>query len=111
MSKSVGLAALTVGLLALTLHRSGPVKRVKPVRGLPRFRLPQDLPALGLFKDHTYAIDPDALIYLGDPVVVRLTGRAVRIEPYCDELMGCVIGLVVAQNLRASLQTSLALFW
>ncbi|CAN5825950.1 hypothetical protein BH24DEI2_BH24DEI2_12880 [soil metagenome] len=97
MTRSVGLAALTVGLLALTLNRQPvPVRRLEPVRKLPFVKLPRDLRALGLVKDRVYAVDPDALICLGDPVAVRLTGRAVRIEPYCDELMGSVVGLVVA---------------
>ncbi len=95
MSRGVGLAALSV-VLALAWHHSQvPVKRVEPAQKLPRFRLPRDLPALGLFKNNLYAVDPDALIYLGDPVAVRLTD-GVRIEPYRDELMACVVGLVVA---------------
>ena len=100
MSKpGVGLTALSVALLALALNRfpTTPTPRpVKAPRKLPWFTLPQDLPDLGLFKNNVYAIDPDALIYLGDPVAVRLTGSKVRIEPYSDDLIDCVVGLVLA---------------
>lgn len=73
-----------------------PLKSVRAPRKLPCFTLPKDLPAFGLLKNNVYAVDPDALIYLGDPVAVRLTGNTIRIEPYNDDLMGCVVGLVLA---------------
>lgn len=99
MSKqNVGLTALSVSLLALTLMHLQTLPPLKPVRAprrLPCFTLSKDLPAFGLLKNNIYTVDPDALIYLGDPVAVRLTGDTIRIESYNDDLMGCVVGLVL----------------
>ncbi len=97
-TNSVGLALLTVGLVSLLLERGAPpAEGLEPSHpeGWQRFRLQRDLPHLGLMRGRNYLVDPEALLYLGDPVVVRGEQGSVFLTGFQDEWMGSVIGRVV----------------
>jgi hypothetical protein len=61
-----------------------------------RIWLSRDIPSLNLLGNRFYRIDPDALLYLGDPVAVRTGDDRVMVAPYQDDLLASVVGRVVA---------------
>lgn len=61
-----------------------------------RLRALTDVPGLGLARGRSYRVDPEALIYLGDPVAVRGEDGGVLVTRYEDAWMGAVIGRVMA---------------
>lgn len=72
------------------------LERRKLEPGALRLRALADVPGLGLARGRSYRIDPEALIYLGDPVAVRGEDGDVLVTRYEDEWMGAVIGRVMA---------------
>jgi hypothetical protein len=62
-----------------------------------RIWLNRDIPSLNLSGNRFYRIDPDALLYLGDQVAVRVEeSDRVMVAPYQDDLLASVVGRVVA---------------
>ena len=98
MSNQVaGLTLFTVGFLALVLEQFGEPGAFVPeavgAEHLKKFTLSEAIPALGLAKDVSYRVDPEALIHIGDPVILQ-GEDGVILAPYRDEVMGAVLGLV-----------------
>jgi hypothetical protein len=114
----IGLGILVFGIAVLANTRSvspraharvAPVRSPAPEQKRPAERgyfanaynllLDHDVPGLGLHKGQFLKVYPEAPIYLGDVVAVRTESDTLSVAYYQDELMGCVAGLAVKDEL------------
>lgn len=113
---SLGILVVGIAILANTRSTSSRTRaRLAPVRtpALEHKRpgrrgyvvnaynllLDHDVPNLGLRKGQFLKVYPEALIYLGDMVAIRGEMDTLSVARYEDELMGCVAGLAVKDEL------------